>query len=74
MAAEVKDFDATKYMDRKEAKRMDLFCQYGLAAAIQAVEDSGITPEKYRLRPFWCHGWFWYRWVNSDGKSNHQNA
>ena len=32
-------------MDRKEAKRMDLFCQYGLAAAIQAVEDSGITPE-----------------------------
>ena len=43
MAAEVKDFDATKYMDRKEAKRMDLFCQYGLAAAIQAVEDSGIT-------------------------------
>ena len=45
VAAEVKDFDATKYMDRKEAKRMDLFCQYGLAAAIQAVEDSGITPE-----------------------------
>ena len=45
VAAEVKDFDATKYMDRKEAKRMDLFCQYGLAAAMQAVEDSGITPE-----------------------------
>ena len=45
MWLKVKDFDATKYMDRKEAKRMDLFCQYGLAAAIQAVEDSGITPE-----------------------------
>ena len=45
VAAEVKDFDATKYMDRKEAKRMDLFCQYGLAAAIQVDEDSGITPE-----------------------------
>lgn len=45
VAAEVKDFDATLYMDRKEAKRMDLFCQYGIAAAVQAVEDSGITPE-----------------------------
>ena len=32
-------------MDRKEAKRMDLFCQYGIAAALQAVEHSGITHE-----------------------------
>ena len=45
VAAEVKGFDPTLYMDRKEAKRMDLFCQYGIAAALQAVEHSGITQE-----------------------------
>ena len=45
VAAEVKGFDPTLYMDRKEAKRMDLFCQYGIAAALQAVENSGITTE-----------------------------
>ena len=45
VAAEVKGFDPTLYMDRKEAKRMDLFCQYGIAAALQAVEHSGITHE-----------------------------
>ena len=42
VAAEVKDFDPTKYIDKRECRRMDLFCQYALAAAAQAVEDSGI--------------------------------
>lgn len=46
VAAEVKDFDPTQYMERKEAKRMDNFSIYGLAAAIQAVADSGIDVEK----------------------------
>lgn len=41
VAAEVKDFDPTTVMDRKEAKRMDLFSQYGVAAAIEAVVMSG---------------------------------
>jgi len=41
-ACEVKDFDALDYMDRKEAKRADLFAQYGIAAADQAVRDAGI--------------------------------
>jgi len=41
-ACEVKDFDARDYMDRKEAKRADLFAQYGIAAAEQAVRDAGI--------------------------------
>lgn len=42
LAAEVKDFRAADYMDRKEARRMELFCQYAVAAACQAMEDSGL--------------------------------
>ncbi len=40
--AEVKDFDPKRYMDRQDIHRSDLFTQYGVAAASQAVEDSGI--------------------------------
>ncbi len=51
VAAEVKNFDPTKYIDKRECRRMDLFCQYALAAAAQAVEDSGIEgkvePERF---------------------------
>ncbi len=39
---EVKGFDATAYLDRKEIKRYDLFAQYALAATIQAVRDAGL--------------------------------
>jgi len=46
LAAEVKDFDATKYMDKREARRMELFSQYAVAAAKQAVEDSVLDLEK----------------------------
>lgn len=42
IAAEVKDFDPTKYIEKKELRKTDLFCQYAIAAACQAVEDSGI--------------------------------
>ena len=42
VAAEVKDFDVTKYIEKKEAKRMDLFVQYAVAAAKMAVEDASI--------------------------------
>ncbi len=42
VAAEVKNFDPTKYIDKRECRRMDLFCQYAIAAATQAMEDSGI--------------------------------
>ncbi len=42
IAAEVKDFDATQFLDRKEARRMDRFCHYGVAAAKMAIEDSGL--------------------------------
>ena len=42
IAAAVKDLVATDYIDRKEARRMDPFIQYGLVAGIQAVRDAGI--------------------------------
>ena len=42
IAGEVKDFDVSQFLPAKEARRMDTFIQYGLAAAIEAVKDSGI--------------------------------
>lgn len=42
IAGEVKDFDPTKYIEKKEVRKIDLYCQYAIAAATQAVEDSGI--------------------------------
>jgi 3-oxoacyl-[acyl-carrier-protein] synthase II len=42
IAGEVKNFDVTEYVPAKEARRMDAFIHFGLAAAVQAVRDSGI--------------------------------
>ena len=42
IAGEVKDFDITQYIPVKEARRMDIFIHYGMAAAMQAVKDAGI--------------------------------
>ena len=41
-AAEVKQFDPLQYMDRKEAKRADLYTQYAVACAVQAMTDAGF--------------------------------
>ncbi|UUM31423.1 beta-ketoacyl-ACP synthase II [Vibrio japonicus] len=38
----IKDFDCTEYMSKKDARKMDLFIQYGIAAGIQALDDSGL--------------------------------
>ncbi|WP_026182307.1 beta-ketoacyl-ACP synthase II [Leeia oryzae] len=42
IAGEVNDFDVTQYIPAKDARRMDTFIHYGLAAGIQAVKDAGI--------------------------------
>ena len=42
VAAEVKDFDPTQYIDKREAKRMDRFCHFALAASEEAVTQSGL--------------------------------
>lgn len=46
IAAEVKDFAPKKYMDKKAARRMEPFCQYAVAAAGEAIKDSGLEIEK----------------------------
>lgn len=49
---EIKSFDVTKYIDRRDAKRMDRFSELAVAAAIQAVKDSGLEIAKedpYRI-------------------------
>jgi 3-oxoacyl-[acyl-carrier-protein] synthase II len=51
VAAEIKDFDASLYMEKAEIRRNDKFVQYAVAAAVQAVKDSGIEqnvkPERF---------------------------
>ncbi|MDR1005128.1 MAG: beta-ketoacyl-ACP synthase II [Prevotellaceae bacterium] len=48
-ACEVKNFDPTQYVDRKEARKMDLYTQYAIAVAKEAVSDSGLDVEKEDL-------------------------
>ena len=42
VAAEVKDFEPTKYIEKSQVRKTDLFAQYALAAAVQAMEDAGL--------------------------------
>jgi len=44
-ACEVKDFDPTLYLERKEARKIDRYCQFALVASDEAVKDAGITKE-----------------------------
>ncbi len=51
-ACEVKGFDPLAYMDRKEAKRADVYTQFALAASVQAMADAGLgTAVSSRKRP-----------------------
>jgi len=49
IGAEVKGFDPGLFIPPKTARRMDRFCQLGMAAAVQAVEDAGLEPAKEDL-------------------------
>ncbi|OJV20754.1 MAG: beta-ketoacyl-[acyl-carrier-protein] synthase II [Bacteroidetes bacterium 41-46] len=49
-ACEIKDFDPEKFgIDKKEARKLDLFAQYAMAATAEAIKDAGIDPEKIDL-------------------------
>jgi 3-oxoacyl-[acyl-carrier-protein] synthase II len=48
IAAEVKNFDAKTVMDGKEARKMDLFSQFAVAAAIEAMRDAGLPPGSFK--------------------------
>lgn len=54
IAAEVNDFNSADYMEKKEAKRMDRFSQFALAAAHIAIENSGLNTEKVNADRFGC--------------------
>lgn len=53
-AAEVKDFDGTKFFSAKEARHLDRFVQFALASAVEAVGDSGLDLEKVDKRRVGC--------------------
>ena len=44
-ACEVKDFEPTNYLDRKEARKMDRYCQFAMVASDEAVKDAGINKD-----------------------------
>ncbi|HZI69325.1 MAG TPA: beta-ketoacyl synthase N-terminal-like domain-containing protein, partial [Hanamia sp.] len=44
-ACEVKDFEPTDYLERKEARKLDRFTQFALVASDEAVKDAGITKD-----------------------------
>lgn len=46
LAAQVKDFDPARYMDKKAARRMEQFCQFAVAAAGEAIADAGLNMEE----------------------------
>ena len=48
-ACELKDFDAEKFIDKKELRKLDLFSAYALIAAEQAIKDSAINLDKVNL-------------------------
>jgi len=48
-ACEVKNFTATDFIDRKEARKMDRYAQYALVVAAEAIKDSGLDVEKENL-------------------------
>lgn len=54
ISASVKNFDISPYLDAKEARKMDTFLQYGMAAGIQAVEDSGLVATEENASRIGC--------------------
>lgn len=51
-ACEVKNFDVTEYVDKKEARRMDLYTQFGIAASSMAMDDANFDLDKVDLERF----------------------
>ncbi len=58
-ACEIKNYDPSKYFDRKEANKLDLFAQYAHIASDEAIADSGLIPDKInkeRVGVIWASG------------------
>lgn len=63
-ACEVKNYDPSQFFDRKEVRKYDLFTQYALVAATQAVEDSGLDLET----------WTRSRWASSGARASEDSS
>ena len=50
-ACEVKDWDVSEFLDRKESRKMDLFAQYAVVCSDQALEDAGLAGEDSPVNP-----------------------
>ena len=72
VAGEVKDFEATKRLSAKTAKRMDLFSQYALYSAIEAMENAGLEPDNVVSEDFGVIYRDW--WLDHHSRTSHQNA
>jgi 3-oxoacyl-[acyl-carrier-protein] synthase II len=48
-ACEIKDFDVTQFLEKKEARRMDLYTQYALVSTQEAIDDSGLDLKSINL-------------------------
>ena len=46
-SASVKNFDVTQYMSRKDARKMDVFIHFGVAAGLQALDDAGLSVDDH---------------------------
>lgn len=68
-ACEVKDFDPLKFFDRKEARKYDLFAQFAVIAAREAIKDSAIEPEKENLDRI---GVIWGAGIGGIGTFEHE--
>ncbi len=68
-ACEVKDFDPTEYIDRKEVRRLDLYAQFALASTDQAIADSGLDLESIDLSKF---GVIWGSGIGGSGTFLHE--
>ena len=58
-ACEVKNYEPTEYFDKKEVRKMDLYTQFGIIAAREAIKDSGLDLEqenKRRIGVIWGAG------------------
>jgi len=76
-ACEVKDFEPAKYLDRNEIKRSDLFAQYALYAAAEALEDCGIDLNKispYNIGVIWGCGQGGLQTFEEEMKTYFQNG
>jgi len=52
IAGEVRNFDELKYIDKKDARRLDLYLKYAVACSVMAVEDSGLDPVRVESTRF----------------------